>query len=58
MHLIFIGLTVVRARLVYDKWLCSLSLPGKRILGGGIVSKMNLKVSCQLYKVGEIMIAW
>jgi hypothetical protein len=51
--LIFVGLTVVHVRLVYGKWLYSRSLLGKRILGGGIVLEMNLKVSCQLCKMGE-----
>ena len=44
---VFIGWTVVHVRLVYDRWLCSHSRLGKRILGDGTVSEMNLKVSCQ-----------
>jgi hypothetical protein len=49
--LIFIGLTVVRVRLVYGKWRCNHSLLAKRIHGGGIVLEMNLKVSCQSCKI-------
>jgi hypothetical protein len=48
--LISAGLTVVHVRLVYGRWLYTHSLLGKRILGGGIVLEMNLKVSCQLSK--------
>jgi len=48
---VFIGLTVVHVRLVYGRWLCSRSRLGKRILGDGIVSEMNLKVSCQFHQM-------
>jgi hypothetical protein len=51
-------LTAVHARHVYDRWLYSHSLLEKRILGGGIVSEMNLEVSCQLYKMDMMLIAW
>ena len=55
---VFVGLTVVHVRLVYDRWLCSRNRPGKRILGDGTVSEMNLKVSnqfCQMCVVEVLL---